>query len=275
MRHKRNKAWRPSGFRRFIGNLFIILVLAFTIYLALVMVHRIRTVAFPQAYRSTLRDEMILCGIMFLCALDVRFRLFTRLRPAWTKVVGWILRAAVVLVTLAVLETTADVVAQGMINDAGDADNVLVLGMALEDGQPTKDLKLRVETARKYAEAHPNATLVLTGGNPDESGRTEAAVMRDLLAEQGFSGDRIVLEDQARDTRTNFKNAAQLMDPSQPVAVVSSNYHMSRAVPIAETAGFTQVTRLPAPSDPLYYGANVMWEVMMKINSVLPRGRGR
>jgi len=53
--------------------------------------------------------------------------------------------------------------------------------------------------------------------------------------------------------------------------LVSSNYHMSRAVRLAETAGFTHVIRLPAPSAAAPYGANVMWEVVMEINRLLPK----
>ena len=140
--------------------------------------------------------------------------------------------------------------------------------MALEDGQPTKDLLLRLVTAQRCAEEHPDATLILTGGNPDESGRTEAFVMQELLTERGVSEDRMILEDQAASTRENFRNTAQLIDPSRPVVFISSDYHMDRAVSMAKEAGFTQVMRLPAPSDPIRYGANVMWEVILEINEL-------
>ena len=93
--------------------------------------------------------------------------------------------------------------------------------------------------------------------------------MRDILVENGFPEERIILEDQASNTVQNFLNAANMIDLAEPVMLVSSNYHMSRAMKTAESAGFTQVIRLPAPSDPLRYGANVMWEVMMKINSII------
>ena len=67
-------------------------------------------------------------------------------------------------------------------------------------------------------------------------------------------------------TRENFRNTAQLIDPSRPVVFISSDYHMDRAVSMAKEAGVTQVMRLPAPSDPIRYGANVMWEVILEIN---------
>ena len=43
---------------------------------------------------------------------------------------------------------------------------------------------------------------------------------------------------------------------------------MDRAVSIARSAGFTNVLRLPAPSSPLSFGANVMWEVIQEIDAM-------
>ena len=141
--------------------------------------------------------------------------------------------------------------------------------MALQEGQPTQDLILRLDTAQRYLEENPGAALILTGGNPDEQGVTEAGVMRRILLERGVPEERLMLEDQASSTRENFVNSARLLDPAQPVVMISSNYHMDRAVRTARKAGFQSVLRLPAPSDPLMYGVNVMWEVILDINEAL------
>ena len=81
--------------------------------------------------------------------------------------------------------------------------------------------------------------MILTGGNADASGRTEAAVMREILAERGVADVRMILEDQAKSTKDNFKNTAQIIDPGKPVVLISSDYHMDRAVQTAKAAGFT------------------------------------
>ena len=65
--------------------------------------------------------------------------------------------------------------------------------------------------ALDYLERYPEAQLILTGGNADESGRTEAAVMRDILIEQGVPDDRLILEDQAQTTKENFRNIAGIV----------------------------------------------------------------
>ena len=158
-----------------------------------------------------------------------------------------------------------------LISTSQQADYAIVLVMALENGKPGSDLLGRLDTARKYLEKYPDAHLVLTGGNPDESGRTEAAAMRDILTELGVPEDRLLLEDKAGSTRENFANTAAMLSEDEPVVLISSNYHMDRAVRTAESAGFSQVMRLPAPSNILTFGSNVMWEVNSDLGDLIRR----
>ena len=109
---------------------------------------------------------------------------------------------------------------------------------------------------------------ILTGGNADGSGRTEADVMHDILLERGVAEDRMILEDRAETTKQNFRNTLEITDPGKPVVLISSNYHMDRAVREAESAGFTGILRLPAPSSFVYYGSNVMYEVILELNEM-------
>ncbi|MBR4165228.1 MAG: YdcF family protein, partial [Lachnospiraceae bacterium] len=79
---------------------------------------------------------------------------------------------------------------------------------------------------------------------------------------------KMVLEDQAKTTRDNFRNTAGILEPDVPVVLISSNYHMDRAVQTARSAGFTHIIRRPAPSSFRLYGANVMWEAVMELNEL-------
>ena len=142
------------------------------------------------------------------------------------------------------------------------------LGLALENGKPTDDLVARLDTAERYIMENPDATLILTGGNPDESGKTEAAVMRDILLERGIPEGKMVLEDRAESTKQNFRNTAELVSPEEPVVLITSNYHMDRASQTAASAGFTRILRRPAPSSVLHFGANVMWEAVLELNEL-------
>ena len=143
-----------------------------------------------------------------------------------------------------------------------------MLGLALEKGKPTDDMLKRLNTAQAYLEKYPETQLILTGGNADGSGRTEAAVMHEILAERGVTDDRMILEDQAESTKDNFRNTAQIIDPGKPVVLISSNYHMDGAVQTAKSVGFSNILRLPAPSSCLSYGANVMCEIVLELNEL-------
>ena len=260
--------FHPGKTQRILGDILLALVIVFTACLCLVMLRRIRLVVLRKDYEKLFVYQLILCGVLLLFALDVRFGFWTALRPKVFQIIGWALRMVFVVLTAVTLFFCGKVAVGGMIRTAAPAERALVLGMALEGGEPTRDLILRVETAQRFLRDNPEASLILTGGNADASGRTEAAVMRDLLAARGVPAERLILEDQASSTKENFSNTARLVDPAAPIVLISSDYHMDRAVRIAGQAGFTRVLRLPAPSDFLAYGASMMSEVVLTLNDL-------
>ena len=254
--------------RRVIGDILLLLVIILTADVLFVMPAKINAVVLKADYRKVFMYELILCAVLLLFALDVRFSLFTRWKPVILKGIGWVLRVGIVLLSAVILFFCGKVITGSMIHTAGQADNAIVLGLALENGEPAPDLLARLDTARAYLEKYPEAKLILTGGNADGSGRTEAAVMRDILTEQGVPESRLILEDRAETTKENFRNIAEMVSKEEPVVMISSNYHMDRAVRNAGEEGFSHVMRLPAPSGFLAYGANMLSEVVLDLNDL-------
>ena len=257
-----------SHVRRIIGDVLVLLAVLLMIDVIVVMSAKIRAVVQKKDYQEVFFYELILCAVLFMGALDVRFNLFTRWKPAALQGIGWTLRGVLALLSAVILFFCGKVIVGGMIHTAGPADHAIVLGLALENGKPAPDLFARLETARAYLDKNPQAQLILTGGNADESGRTEAVVMRDILTEKGVSETSLILEDQAKTTKENFQNIAALLSKDEPVVMISSDYHMDRAVRIARQEGFPQVMRLPAPSGFFAYGANMMSEVVLDLNDL-------
>lgn len=220
--------------KRITGDILLVLAILLTADVVIVMLHRINAVVLKADYQKVFRYELILCAVLLLFALDVRFNLFTRAEHQAVRIAGWVLRAAVALLTLVIVFFSGKVICGSMMNTAGRADHAIVLGLALENGKPTDDLLARLDTAQAYLEKYPEAQLILTGGNAEESGRTEAAVMRDILSERGVADSQMILEDQAESTKENFRNTAKIIDPRKPVVLISSNYHMDRAVQTAD-----------------------------------------
>ena len=263
---KMDPVTRISLARRVIGDLLLALAVFLAADVLFVMPAKISAVVLKADYREVFMYELILCAILLLFALDVRFSLFTRWKPVILKGIGWVLRAVIALLSAVILFFCGKVAAGGMVNNAGRADYAIVLGLALENGKPAPDLLARLDTAAAYLEKYPEAKLILTGGNADEPGRTEAAVMRDILAEKGVPDSRLMLEDRAESTKENFRNILGMVSADEPVVMISSNYHMDRAVRIAESEGFSRVMRLPAPSGFWAYGANMLSEVVLDLN---------
>ena len=63
----------------------------------------------------------------------------------------------------------------------------------------------------------------------------------------------------------------EIVSPEEPIVMISSDYHMDRAVRNAKEGGFSQVMRLPAPSAFLAYGANMLSEVVLDLNDLTSR----
>ncbi len=234
--------------------------------ISVVMLHRIKSVGNPHIYKKNYFAESLICMTLILSSFDIAFNLFTRWKNAFLKFFGWIFRLLTFAAALIVLFFSGKILIGSLLHSKKKAEYAIVLGMALENGKPTKDLLFRVDTAKKYLDENPDAKLILTGGNPKEGEITEAEVMQKLLIKRGVSKDRMILENQSVSTRQNFINTMKMIDASTPVALISSNYHMNRAVKIAKKAGFLHVYRYPSPSSVFPFATNVLWEVLHNIN---------
>ena len=116
--------------------------------------------------------------------------------------------------------------------------SIIVLGQSLNgDGSTPPTLLPRVCVAAKLHDRHPEARLIVTGGDPAGTGKTEAEVMAELLASAGVSRSSIVLERQAQNTVQNALLALPLVPHDASVVhLVTSDFHMPRSLYIFEAA---------------------------------------
>ena len=262
---------KPGKVRKFFGTIFILLTVAFTVYLSVIMIQRINAVVLKNSYITIFKNELYICAAFLIRSLDIRFGVLTNTKRRFLRAIGWIFRIALVAAAGLVIFFFAKTAYGSFISTPATADNAIVLGLALQNGRPMPDLIERVNTAAEFSSENPGAMLILTGGNANYTGTTEASVMKDLLTERGVKEDRMLLEDQASTTTDNFRNVAKMIDPSKPVVLITSGYHMNRAVRTAEEAGFEYVIRRPAPSSRVEYAANIMWEVIQELNGLKMR----
>lgn len=134
---------------------------------------------------------------------------------------------------------------------------VIVLGGAFDHpgvqtahGQvPLNDAAERMSAPLPWMRAHPDWTLVFSGGEGRLVGRTglsEAEMARQFYLEQGLAPAQLVLESRSRSTRENAQRVAELLGARcrQPWLLVTSAWHMPRAVAEFEAAG-CRVTPYP------------------------------
>lgn len=149
-------------------------------------------------------------------------------------------------------------------------DYVVVLGAHVKGDVPSKALELRLKAALKYARENENTTLILSGGQGFGEDITEAKCMENYLTAHGISRERLVLEEKSTSTKENLKFSAGLTGCSKKnTGILSNNFHVYRAVKIAEKAGYEHPYGIAAASDPIMQVHYVVREVAALIKAKL------
>ncbi len=170
-------------------------------------------------------------------------------RPLWAR----ILRLFLLLALIGVL-CYMGVVAmvwwkETHVPKAENYDAIIVLGAQVKpDGSPSVQLQWRIDAAA--AAWHESPCLIVTcGAQGSNEPAPEAYVMRDDLIRQGVDARMILTDPDSFNTRQNIANAAEkLADKgAQRVAIVTSDYHLPRAMALAEDMGL-EATGIPSPT---------------------------
>lgn len=181
-----------------------------------------------------------LLGVFFLARY---FMLRTGVAvPAWVK---WIYYPLVVcfLAVFAVVESRI-ISAMNTVPEQ-NLDYVIVLGAAVKGDEPTSPLLLRIEATEQYMKDNPGTVAIASGGQGDGEDISEAECIKRCLVEAGIDESRILLDDKSTDTEENIRNSFAFIPEGSRTGVVSSSFHIYRAVKIAALEGYT-VSGIPA-----------------------------
>ncbi len=167
-------------------------------------------------------------------------------RLLWLGFAAWVLSVAWLWQTIAragqAPQSTPPVVA------------IVVLGAGTYNGQPRPSLALRLDTAAQLAALQPKAKLAVSGGVDFGASESEGAIMARYLAQQyGLQPSAMVVEEASTSTELNLALTkpllqAQGVDLQQPVAIVSNDFHLWRALRIARQQGYAQPIGVAAPT---------------------------
>ena len=137
-----------------------------------------------------------------------------------------------------------------------DYDAIVVLGAQVKaDGTLSVQLEWRLEAALEAYEAHPSL-IVCCGGKGSDEPEAEGEVMRRWLLEKGVPEDMVAADTASLNTRQNLREAIRLLGREDAtVCVVTSDYHLPRALALAADEGLT-ATGKAAPTKPEYWLKN-------------------
>jgi uncharacterized SAM-binding protein YcdF (DUF218 family) len=187
--------------------------------------------------------------------------------PMWLRVGFLVLFTAGVVV---VAVTGSHVIGNMFEEEVSTLDYVVVLGAQVKGDTPSRALRKRLEKALEYANANPETILILSGGQGPGEDITEASCMGTWLEEHGISRDRMILEEQSTSTRENLIFSDELTGcASRSVGILSNNFHVYRALKLAEKLGYTDIHGIPASSDLLMQPHYVVREIFALVKEKL------
>ncbi|HXD14770.1 MAG TPA: YdcF family protein [Xanthobacteraceae bacterium] len=189
---------------------------------------------------------LIAIGLLGLVLLLTRF----------TRLASWLVVTSLVLIALAGLSPLGNALLLPLEQrfppwDAsrGPPDGIVVLGGAISPDVSAArgvvaldEAAERITAAAELARRYPNARIVFAGGSSAlvfEEGAEAAFAVRELEA-LGVAHDRIAAEEQSRNTIENavFSRLIANPKPGERWLLVTSAYHMPRAMAVFRAAGF-------------------------------------
>ena len=142
-------------------------------------------------------------------------------------------------------------------------DYIIVLGAQVRENGPSVVLKYRLDCAADYLGRNPGTTCIVTGAQGYNEPVTEARGMADYLISMGIEKDRIILEEQARNTVENIRySKARISSESATVGIVTNDFHMYRALGLAKKEGLGNASGLAAGSVIHFLPNNLTREVL-------------
>ena len=123
-------------------------------------------------------------------------------------------------------------------------DAIIVLGARImPDGELSTTVLHRVQTALKVFSDGYAPLIIACGAQGADEPETEAGAMARWLIESGVPESDVVVEDKSTDTVENLRNARAEMAARglQTAIVVTSDYHLTRALWLAKDQGLDAI----------------------------------
>lgn len=148
-------------------------------------------------------------------------------------------------------------------------DYIIVLGAQVYEDGPSPVLKFRLDKALEYLNDNPDTKCIVSGGQGYNEPFPEAICMADYLIRNGIAEERIKLEIESENTEQNITNSMVFIPEDASVGIVTNNFHVYRAVKIAERCGLDHVCGISSGSKIGFIPNNMLREFLGMVKFIL------
>jgi len=125
-------------------------------------------------------------------------------------------------------------------------DYIIVLGAGLTNRTtPSLILQGRLDATLKYIDGNDSGYIVLSGGQGVDEDLPESHAMSKYLQDRGVNKERIIIEDESRDTNQNFKFSKEKIEKHSnksldelDVKIITTDFHAFRSSILAKRSGY-------------------------------------
>jgi len=134
---------------------------------------------------------------------------------------------------------------QGTKNTTTFTENcVLVLGGGLKGEKILPSMQFRLDKCIDYLQYNPKALVIVSGGQGRGEAICESEAMKRYLISKGVNADRIIEENQSKNTRQNMQFSKILMDSlfssgDYSVVCITTDFHAYRAGKLSKKVNLT------------------------------------
>ena len=159
-----------------------------------------------------------------------------------------ILTAFLLIAAICFIATETMIIGYAMRKPQPEADYVIILGSQIRSDGPSIDYKARLDSAIAYWNDNKESRIICTGAKGSDEPLSEAQGGFDYLTKKGIPADKILIEDESRNTEENLQNAFEIIkkegkDPTRcKIVIVSASYHLFRASYLAKRIGYDLIS---------------------------------
>ena len=185
------------------------------------------------------------------------------------QIVRWIFGILCGIFFLSFLVIEGMVIRQMHAQGEDNLDYVIVLGAQVHADKPSVVLKYRLDEAILYLNENPETVCIVAGGQGKNEPYSEAYGMAQYLMQNGIDKERILLEDQSKTTEENLRYSRKFLPEDAEVGIITNDFHMFRALQIAQKQGLSDVCGIAADSTKFYLPNNMLREYCAEIKFLI------